>query len=551
VKRSLAIALVFSLVTSVFALDASDRVLRGSQVAIASASAEASRAGLEVWDAGGNVVDAAIAVTFAISVARPQSTGLGGGGFFLVRDAGTGEIEALDARECGSAKANPALYKEAHDSLDGAHAVAVPGLVAGALDLHARRGILPLARVLAPAIRLAREGVPVTAGLAQACRSRKAALARDPEAARIFLKGGEPLRAGTVLFQPDLARVLERIAAKGRAGFDEGEVAAAIESATGGFVTKSDLHAYAPKRREPLRSSYRGHDLATFPLPSSGGVVLLEMLHMLELAPADEPEGLHAHRLVEVERRAYADRAAFLGDPDSSPKIPWKTLVSRDYAKERAKSIDLERATGSKEIGAGPAPKEADHTTHFSVVDSVGNAVASTQTINGSLGAALVAPGTGIVLNNEVDDFTTRPGKPNLFGLVQGEANVVGPGKRPLSSMTPTFVFEGKELAAALGSPGGSRIITAVLATLLARIDRGLGPEASVAAPRIHHQWLPDEVLVEPTVPFAVVSELERRGHVVRVVSAGTDVEAVFRDPRTKELTAVSDARGEGRPAAR
>lgn len=525
------------------------RVVRGAKVAVASASAEASDAGLEAWEAGGNVVDAAIAVTFAVSVARPQSTGLGGGGFFLVRDAASGEVEALDGREVAPAKASREDYPDARASLDGPRAVAVPGLVPTALDLHRRRGKLPLARVLAPAIRLAREGVRVSEGLAWACSQRREILARDPAAAAIFLPGGVPLAAGSLLRQPDLARVLERIVEKGAAAFREGSIPEAIAKATGGRVAVSDLAAYEPRRREPLRGTYRGRTIVTFPLPSSGGVVLLETLNMLSLAPADESAASRAHRLVEAQRRAYRDRAASLGDTEEAVARA-RTLVSPGYGKALAAKIDMDRATPSKDLPPGPAGKpEPDHTTHFTVVDAEGNAVASTQTVNGSLGAGLVAPGTGIVLNNEVDDFTTRPGEPNLFGLVQGEANAVAPGKRPLSSMTPTFVLEGDSLVAALGSPGGSRIITAVLGTLLAWIDGGLTPEAAVAAPRIHHQWLPDEALLEPGVQEDVARALEKRGHTVKRAPPGTDVEAVFRKPG--ELTAVSDPRGEGRPAAK
>jgi gamma-glutamyltranspeptidase/glutathione hydrolase len=272
---------------------------------------------------------------------------------------------------------------------------------------------------------------------------------------------------------------------------------------------------------------------------------------MLELAPSDEPLDRAAHRLVEVERRAYRDRAAYLGDADFAA-VPWRGLISSDYARAVAATIDLERATPSRELPPGPAGRfEPGHTTHFTVVDARGNAVASTQTINGSLGAALVAPETGIVLNNEMDDFATRPGEPNLYGLLQGEANAVAPGKRPLSSMTPTFVLEGGELEAALGSPGGSRIPTAVLTTLLAWTSGRARPEDAVAAPRIHHQWMPDEVWLEAGVAPEVVRGLERRGHSVRVVAPGSDVEAVFRAPRTGELTAISDPRSEGRPAAR
>jgi gamma-glutamyltranspeptidase/glutathione hydrolase len=528
--------------------DPAPNVATGRKIAIASAAPEASAAGIAAFDAGGNVVDAAVAVTFAISVARPQSTGLGGGGFFLVRDARSGEVEALDAREVAPRSATRDMYASA-SSLDGPLAVAVPGLVAGVLDLHARRGSLPLAKLLAPAIALARDGLVVSHGLASACADRKAVLARDPAAARIFLPGGEPLKAGDRLVQEDLARTLEAIVAHGRAAFAEGPIADAIVAATEKRVTLEDLRAFAPKRREPIRGTYRGREIVSFPPPSSGGVLLVEMLDVLELFPvASLTEANRDHLLIEVMRRAYRDRAEFLGDPDFVA-VPVRGLTSRAYAKELAKTIDEGKATPSAPLKPGPA-REHDHTTHFSIVDGEGNAVASTQTINYSLGSCVVAPGTGVVLNDEMDDFAARPGEPNAYGLVGGDANAVAPGKRPLSSMTPTFVLEGKELTLAVGSPGGSRIITAVLETIVNRIDLGFAPELAVAAPRIHHQWMPDEVRTEASVPEGVRHELARRGHKIAISGAGSDIQAVFRTA-ARELTAVSDPRGEGRPAAR
>jgi len=521
-------------------------VARGKRIAIASAADEASLAGIRAFEEGGNVVDAAVAVTFAVSVARPQSTGLGGGGFFLVHDARTGDVEALDAREVAPASARADMYRDHPDeSLDGPRAVAVPSIVAGVLDLHARRGSLPLATLLAPAIRLAREGVRVSSGLAHACAARRAVLARDPEAARIFLPGGEPLQAGTLLVQEDLARTIEAIAQ----GKTLRDFAPAIVHATRGAVTATDLAIYAPRRRVPIRGTYRGHTIVSFPPPSSGGLLLVEMLNVLEtFALASLPEGERAHVVVETMRRAYRDRAEFLGDADFV-SVPSRGLVSKEYARELASKIGSRAA---REIAPGPAfAHESDHTTHFTVVDDAGNAVASTQTVNYSLGSCVVAPGTGIVLNDEMDDFAARPGEPNAYGLVQGEANAVAPGKRPLSSMTPTFVLEGRELTLALGSPGGSRIITAVLQTIVNRLDLGLSPALSVAAPRLHHQWMPDEAALEPGFPPSVLRELEARGHKVVPTGPGNDVEAVFRDPVRRVLTAVSDPRSEGQPESR
>ncbi len=523
---------------------------RGRTVAIASAAPEATEAGLAVFAEGGNVVDAAIAVTFAISVARPQSTGLGGGGFFLVHDARTGEIEALDTREVAPASATADMYRdEADESLDGPRSVAVPTLVAGVLDLHARKGTLPLPRLLAPAIKLAREGVVVAHGTAGACSSRAKVLARDPEAARIFLPGGKPLAAGALLVQSDLANTIEALANGAR--FSDAPFAAAIEKATNGAVTRADLAGFKPTRRAPVRGTYRGRSIVSFPPPSSGGVHLVQMLNVLEtfeyggLAP-----GPREHALVEAMRRAYRDRAEFLGDPDFV-HVPVTGLTSKKYAKGLAATIDPAKATLSSDLKPGPAPAhESDHTTHFSVVDSEGNAVASTQTINYTFGSCVVAPGTGVLLNDEMDDFAARPGEPNAYGLIQGRANAVAPGKRPLSSMTPTFVFEGSQLTLALGSPGGSRIITAVLQVILNRFDLGLDPAASVAAPRLHHQWMPDEVTAEQGVPATVVEVLRARGHKVKRVGPGTDIQAVFREPG-RGLLGVSDPRAEGKPGTR
>jgi gamma-glutamyltranspeptidase/glutathione hydrolase len=525
---------------------------RGKRIAIASCSEGATQAGIEVFEHGGNVVDAAIAVTFAISVTCPESTGLGGGGFFLVHDARTGAIEALDAREVAPVSARADMYRHGHpeDSTDGPRAVAVPGLVAGALDLHKRRGSLPLKTVLAPAIRLARKGFPVGHHLAHASEARAAVLAKDPEAAKIFLHDGKPLVEGELLVQTDLANLLDAIATGST--LSDPPFAKAIAKATNGAVSPEDVIVYEVKHRTPVRGTYRGHEIVSFPPSSSGGPILIEMLNMLETFPLDGlTAGERAHLVVETMRRAYRDRSEYLGDADVV-SVPVKGLVSKDAAHEIAATIDRDHATPSYALKPGPAPKhEGDHTIHFTVVDSEGNAVSSTQTINTYFGSCVVAPGIGVLLNNEMDDFSRGPGEANAYGLIQGEANAIGPIKRPLSSMTPTFVFDGKELSLALGSPGGSKIITAVLQVLVNRLDLDLDPREAVAAPRIHHQWLPDQVEAERETDPDVIRELRERGHKVQLVGPGTDVQAVFRDGPGGALMAVSDPRFEGAPAAR
>lgn len=525
---------------------------RGTRIAIASCSEAATQAGIEAFENGGNVVDAAVAVTFAISVTCPESTGMGGGGFFLVHDARTGEVEALDAREVAPVSARADMYRRGHpeDSTDGPNAVAVPGLVAGALDLHKRRGSKPLKDLLAPAIRLARGGFPVGAHLAHASEARAAVLAHDPEAAKIFLHGGKPLALGELLVQADLANLLEAIASG--ANLSDPPFAKAIAKGTNNVVSAEDVIAYEVKHRTPVRGTYRGHEIVSFPPSSSGGPILIEMLNVLETFSLDGlPAGARAHLLVETMRRAYRDRSEYLGDADVV-QVPVKGLVSKATAREIAATIDRDHATPSYALKPGPAPAhESDHTVHFTVVDSAGNAVSSTQTINTYFGSCVVAPGIGVLLNNEMDDFSRGPGEANAYGLIQGEANAIGPIKRPLSSMTPTFVFDGKELSLALGSPGGSKIITAVLQVLVNRLDLDLDPREAVAAPRIHHQWLPDHVEAERDTDPDVIRDLQERGHKVELVGPGTDVQAVFRDAPGGTLTAVSDPRFEGAPAAR
>ncbi len=538
-------------------LDAEAQVVRGRRGVVSSASPEASAAGVAMLRAGGNAVDALVAASFAVSVARPESTGLGGGGFALTWDRATSAWSALDGREVAPAAARASTYATSpRASLDGPRAAGVPGLVAMLARLHREQGRLPWRQVLEPAIRLAEEGVPVTEALARAIERRTDVLARHPASAALFLPGGVPLQAGDRLVQADLGRTLRTLAADGPDAFYRGALAATIArevEAAGGFLRATDLEGYEVRRREPVVGRYRGATVASFPPPSAGGALLVQMLRVLEGWDLQRlgwhgPE--HVHRLAETMRRAYADRSAHVGDPDFVD-VPLAWLTSGERAAQIRGEIDLARATPSERVHPGsPTGVERPNTTHISVIDAAGNAASSTQTINTGLGSGYVVPGTGLLLNNEMDDFATEPGRPNAFGLVQGAQNAVAPGRRPLSSMSPTIVLDARgEVALVVGSPGGSKITTAVLQVVSNLLDFGMSPAEAVAAPRVHHQWQPDQLVVEPGLPEATVRGLAARGHRVQVADAGLgDVQAIF--VRGPNRTGVSDPRGEGRPAA-
>ncbi len=531
----------------------------GQSMMIASAGEAATRAGLEVLENGGNAVDAAVAVSFAISVIRPQSTGIGGGGFMLVYDAEEGQTQVYDFRETAPGAAHRDMYLEDGEvvpdrSVVGHLSVGVPGTVAGLIEVHEKHGSRPLAELLAPAIRLAEEGFEVYPELARRLAGRGEVIARNPAMARIFLPGGNPLKEGELFVQSDLAKTLRAIAEGGRAGFYDGPVAKAIVDdmkANGGLITKADLVGYSVKTREPVRGTYRGYEVVSMPPPSSGGIHVIQMLNVLEgYDPLNEP--LASHVMIEAMRQAYADRAAFLGDPDFVT-IPTERLISKSYAEETRKAISLDRARDSRSFRPLLAPpEESPSTTHFSIVDAKGNVVSSTQTINYSFGACVVAEGTGVILNDEMDDFSARPGVPNVYGLIGGEANSIAPGKRPLSSMSPTIVLREGKPVLVLGSPGGSRIITAVLQTIVNVIDHRMDLLDAVARGRLHHQWLPDQVDVEQDAfPLSTVDALGELGH--RVVPAKGplgEVQAV-QILEDGTLIGVSDPRRSGRPMGR
>ena len=499
---------------------------------VASQEKRATRVGVEILKAGGNAVDAAVAVGFALAVTHPQAGNIGGGGFMLVHLAARNETIAIDYRETAPAAMTRDVFLDASGeadpkkSRDSALGVGVPGTVAGLALAHEKYGSgkFTLAQLIAPAIRLAREGFDVDDELADTLPRAQLRLARWPASAKIFLKSdGTALTRGDRLVQTDLANSLETIATQGPRAFYEGPLAEKIVAgvrANGGIMTLDDLKAYRAIERAPVRGSYRGYGVASMPPPSSGGVHLIQMLNILEgfqLRRFGAGSAATYHLMIEAMKPAYADRAEFLGDP-AFVNVPVAGLTSKRYASELRSAMDLERARPAQSIKPGkPAPREGDNTTHYSVVDKDGNAVANTYTLNFFYGLGLVAEGTGILLNNELDDFAAKPGAPNAFGLVGGDANAPGPGKRPLSSMSPTIVFHDGRVFLVTGTHGGSRIITMVLQIILNVIDHQMNIAEAVAAPRIHHQWLPDQVDAESGLSPDTIRLLEARGHKIVV----------------------------------
>lgn len=485
----------------------------------------ASRVGVDILKQGGNAVDAAVAVGFALAVVYPSAGNLGGGGFMLVHEAATGRQVALDFREMAPGGASRDMYLDAAGqvvpgrSLDTHLAVGIPGSVAGLLHARDRWGSLPLRTLLAPAIRLARQGFVVSDDLARMLESQGQRLGAWPATRAVFFRGGRPLRAGERLVQRDLARSLERIARQGAPAFYRGETGRRIAAEMrrhGGLISADDLARYRVVEREPVRGDYRGHQVVSMPPPSSGGTHIVQILNLLERYPLAEYGAGSArvlHLQAEAMKRAYADRAEYLGDPDFT-RVPVAGLTAKAYADELARGIDPERATPSATIRPGrPQPYESEQTTHYSVADRRGNVVSTTTTLNLAFGSGIVAAGTGILLNNEMDDFSAKPGVANAFGLVGGEANAVAPFKRPLSSMSPTLVLKAGRPWLVTGSPGGSRIITATLQTIVNSIDFAMNPAEAAAAPRIHHQWLPDELRVEKGLSPDTLRLLAAMGH--------------------------------------
>ncbi len=485
--------------------------------------------GARILREGGNAIDAAVATGFVMAVTHPQAGNLGGGGFMVIQlagDKGTGKATAIDYREMAPAAASRDMFLDAQGDVDNEKArysrasAGVPGTVAGLLYALEKYGAMPRARVLAPAIKLAEEGFPVSRGLAFALETKHERFAKDPSSLHFFEHpDGRPYRPGEILRQPDLARTLRTIAEKGAAGFYSGWVAEAIaaEMRDGGLISGADLKAYRVVEREPVRGAYRGYEIVSMPPPSSGGAHLIEMLNILEgydLKPLGHNSAAYIHRLVEAMRRAYADRAKHMGDPDFYP-VPVAMLTSKSYAAQLRKGIDLTRAAKSADIHAGRPQREGRQTTHFSVMDDKGNAVANTYTLNFAFGSGYSVDGAGFLLNNEMDDFSAKPGAANAYGLVGGDANAIAPGKRPLSSMTPTIVLKDGMPFMATGSPGGSTIITVTLQMLLNTLDFKMNVAEATAAPRIHHQWMPDKVITEDGVSVDTLRALEGRGFIL------------------------------------
>ena len=467
----------------------------------------ASRVGVDVLKNGGNAVDAAVAVGYTLAVVYPAAGNLGGGGFMTVQMA-DGRKTFIDFREKAPLAARADMYLDPAGkvikglSTDGHLAVAVPGTVAGLEMAREKYGSLPRAALVAPAIRLAEKGFVLEQGDVDMLESKVEDFKLDPATAVIFLNRGKPFKAGQTLAQQDLARTLRAISGKGVAGFYKGTVAAAIAASSkagGGLITQADLDQYQPRERAPIECDYRGFHVVSAPPPSSGGVTLCEMLNVLE-GYSLKDLGFHSaqavHFQIEAMRHAYVDRNNNLGDPDLVSN-PIDRLLDKAYAAKIRAAIDPHQAGVSRDIKPGVAPHEGNNTTHYSIIDRWGNAVAVTYTLNNWFGARVTAAGTGVLLNNEMDDFTSKPGVPNSFGLVQGEANAIAPGKRPLSSMSPTIVTRDGKPLLVLGTPGGSRIITAVLQVIVHVVDYGMNIQEAVDAPRFHQQWLPDVTNVE------------------------------------------------------
>ncbi|MBT8445789.1 MAG: gamma-glutamyltransferase [Gammaproteobacteria bacterium] len=540
---------------------------RPGVAAIASAHSGATEAGFEVLAAGGNAFDAAVAVSAALAVAEPYSSGFGGGGFWLLHRAEDGFETMVDGRETAPAAATRDMYVgpdgrvNRRASLDGPLAAGIPGMLAGLAHINERYGRLSLARCLAPAIRLARDGVEIGERYHRMVGFRAGVMNQDPTTARIFLDGGQQPQVGWVLRQPELARTLELVAGQGAEVFYRGEIARNLVDgvrAAGGIWTLDDLAGYRVKEREPIRGRYHDMDIVSAPPPSSGGIVLVQALNILERLDLDQADAqTRRHLVVEAMRRAYRDRADYLGDPDFVD-VPVARLVDKDYAARRAETVDAGRATpssslpGLKGVSASAAdaaraarPRGTD-TTHFSVLDADGNRVAGTLSINIPFGAAFTPPATGVLLNDEMDDFSAAPLAPNIYGLVGVEANAVGPGKRPLSSMTPTFLTRGDRVAV-LGTPGGSRIITMVL---LGTLDfyAGNDPASWVALERYHHQYEPDLVQFESTaLSEEARADLRRRGHELKELGRRYgNMQAILWDRGETRVRAASDPRGEG-----
>lgn len=494
---------------------------------VATEQALATQVGLDILKQGGNAIDAAVAVGFALAVVLPNAGNIGGGGFMVVYDAKSKQSIALDFREMAPLKATRDMYLDKDGNVvDGKSlfthfAVGVPGTVAGMEHALKKWGTMSLAQVIAPSIELAEKGFVVSDTLGQTIATEKENLAKWQDSKAIFFKGDEPLGVGDLLVQKDLANSLRLISEQGASAFYQGEIAQKIVAEMekhGGLITLEDMKNYQTVERQPIEGEYRGYKVVTMPPPSSGGIHLVQILNILERYPLQEYGQNSAKSIrhyAEAMKLAYADRSEYLGDPDFV-NIPVKGLVSKKYADELATTIKTDSIRPSAEIKPGkPHPYESDQTTHYSIMDNAGNAVAVTYTLNLNFGSGIVAEGTGILLNNEMDDFSAKPGVPNAFGLIGGDANAVAAKKRPLSSMTPTIVMKDDKPWLVTGSPGGARIITTVLQSIVNTIDYGMNPAEAIMVPRVHHQWLPDEIRIEEGISPDTITILQNDGYKV------------------------------------
>jgi gamma-glutamyltranspeptidase/glutathione hydrolase len=549
---------IFLAVLTAFPLNGASRTpVRGTNGMVVSADAFASKVGVDILKKGGNAVDASVAVGFALTVTHPAAGNLGGGGFMMIR-LNHGETTCIDYRERAPFAAHQNSYLDQTGAVipkattQGYRASGVPGTVAGLCLALSRYGSLPLREVIQPAIGLVERGFPVSYYLSESLKKSASLLKSFPESSRIYLRDGKYFEPGEIFVSPDLAWSLKIIRDRGAEGFYRGPVAQKIVEdfkAHGSWITQEDLQAYQPVIRVPITGSYRDYEIITVPPPSSGGIVLLEMLNILEgykLADFGAGSSQGVHLAAEAMRRAFRDRSELMGDPDFV-KIPVAELISKSYAAILRKGILPDKVSPSQSLSQRVLPTESRETTHYSVVDRDGNAVANTYTLNGSYGSGVTIAGTGILMNNEMDDFAINRDVPNADGLIQGEANTIAPGKRPLSSMTPTFITKGRKLFLVIGSPGGPTIINTVLQVVLNVIDFGLTIQEAIDAPRFHHQYLPDELRLEKQGwAQDVVVALQNRGHKIVLRECMGDAQGIQLDSQRGILWGASDPRGDG-----
>jgi gamma-glutamyltranspeptidase/glutathione hydrolase len=546
--------------TSIFSEMATAQPIYAKHGMVSSQEALASQIGVDILKQGGNAVDAAVAVAYALAVTLPRAGNIGGGGFMLVHIAEQNKTIAIDYRETAPAKAYKDIFLDeqgnAVDKLSREHglAVGVPGTVMGMELALTQYGTMSMKQVIAPAMKLAIDGISVTSDLSNSLSGLKSRITQWPSSAEIFYHAdGSNYQVNEIFKQPELAHSLSLIAEKGSKGFYQGETAEKIVTAVtnaGGMMSLTDLANYKVVEREPVRGHYRGYEVVSMPPPSSGGIHIIEMLKVLEQFPIDKLGHNSAdtlHLMAETMKYAYADRSEYLGDPDFV-SVPMKQLISPEYAKNIASKISINKTTPSSEIKPGKlAPYESDQTTHFSIIDKWGNAVANTYTLNFSYGSGLVAKGTGMLLNNEMDDFSAKPGTPNGYGLIGGEANAVEGNKRPLSSMSPTIVMKDGKPYIVTGSPGGSRIINITLQMIMNVIDHKLNIAEATAAARMHHQWLPDFIWVEHTLNRDTISLLEAKGHKVKIQGSIGSTQSIMMTEQG--LFGASDPRRSGSAA--